>query len=194
MNTDPAEIAKFDAMASRWWDPEGDFKPLHQINPLRLDYIEKHARLTGRNVIDVGCGGGILAESMAARGARVTGIDMADAALAVARMHMIETGVKVDYRRSSAEDYARQAPATADVVLAEPLEHVPDPASLVKACADLVRPARRPVLLHHQSHAQGPSLRHRRRRVPAAHAADRHPRLRAIHPSVRTRARLPPPD
>lgn len=140
-NIDPLEVAKFDAMASRWWDPEGDFKPLHRINPLRLEYIEQHARLRERAVVDVGCGGGILAETMAMRGALVTGIDMAEAALAVARMHMIETGTRVDYRRASAEDYARTAPAAADVVTCmELIEHVPDPASLVRACAAMVRP------------------------------------------------------
>ena len=141
MNIDPAEVAKFDAMAARWWDPEGDFKPLHQINPLRLDYIEQRAHLRGRTVVDVGCGGGILAESMAVRGAQVTGIDMAQAALSVARMHMIEVGVKVDYRQTSAEAYAQEAPGAADVVTCmELLEHVPDPSSLVAACARLVRP------------------------------------------------------
>lgn len=141
VNVDPAEVAKFDALASRWWDPEGQFKPLHEINPLRIGYIEERARLQGRDVVDVGCGGGILAEGLASRGARVTGIDMAGAALDVARMHMIECGIRVDYRRTSAEDHAREAPASADIVTCmELLEHVPDPASLVAACARIARP------------------------------------------------------
>ncbi|MDR2877520.1 MAG: bifunctional 2-polyprenyl-6-hydroxyphenol methylase/3-demethylubiquinol 3-O-methyltransferase UbiG [Chromatiales bacterium] len=141
VNIDPREIAKFNAMAARWWDPEGECKPLHRINPLRVEYIEHHARLRERAVVDVGCGGGILCEALAARGAHVTGIDMADAALGVARMHMIETGAKVEYRQSSAENYARETPAAADVVTCmELIEHVPDPAALVKACAALVRP------------------------------------------------------
>lgn len=140
-NVDHAEVAKFDAMAARWWDPEGAFKPLHRINPLRLDYVESHARLRDAGVVDVGCGGGILAEGMAGRGARVTGIDLAEAALSVARMHMIETGVRVDYRCVAAEDHAREAPGAADVVTCmELLEHVPDPAALIAACADMVRP------------------------------------------------------
>jgi 2-polyprenyl-6-hydroxyphenyl methylase/3-demethylubiquinone-9 3-methyltransferase len=140
-NVDQNEVAKFDAMASRWWDPEGAFKPLHRINPLRLDYVASRTRLRDADVVDVGCGGGILAEGLAARGARVTGIDLAEAALSVARMHMIETGMRVDYRCISAEDYAREAPGAADVVTCmELLEHVPDPAALIAACARMVRP------------------------------------------------------
>jgi len=140
-NADPSEIAKFDAMASRWWDPQGQFKTLHDINPLRLDFIDGRTRLADKTVIDVGCGGGLLAEAMAGRGARVTGIDLAESSLAVARLHLLESGRQVDYRRISAEELAMDAPESADIVTCmELLEHVPDPATLVAACAQLVRP------------------------------------------------------
>ena len=141
INIDPQEVAKFDALASRWWDPNSEFKPLHDINPLRLDYIASKAGLAGKKVLDVGCGGGILAESMALRGAAVCGIDMAESPLAVARLHLIESGAKVDYRHMTAEQLAEQEPGHYDVVTCmELLEHVPDPASLVRACASLVKP------------------------------------------------------
>jgi 2-polyprenyl-6-hydroxyphenyl methylase/3-demethylubiquinone-9 3-methyltransferase len=141
INVDPAEIAKFSELAHRWWDPQSDFKPLHEINPLRLDYIENAAGLRGKRVLDVGCGGGILAESMAVRGAQVTGIDLSEKALKVAQLHILESGNQVDYRLESAEDFARGQAAQFDVVTCmELLEHVPDPASTVSACAALVKP------------------------------------------------------
>ena len=140
-NVDPGEIAKFEALASRWWDPEGEFKPLHEINPLRLDFIDARAGLAGKRVVDVGCGGGILAEAMAHRGARVAGIDMGEAPLAVARLHAEESAVDVDYRCVSVEALAAEMPGEFDVVTCmEMLEHVPDPASVVRACAALVKP------------------------------------------------------
>jgi 2-polyprenyl-6-hydroxyphenyl methylase/3-demethylubiquinone-9 3-methyltransferase len=140
-NADPEEIAKFERLASRWWDPESEFKPLHQINPLRLDFIDARAKLKGKRVLDVGCGGGILTEAMAARGAAVTGIDLGDAPLAVAKLHLHESGMKVNYRRISAEDHAAESPSHYDTVTClEMLEHVPDPASTVMACAQLVKP------------------------------------------------------
>jgi len=141
-NVDPAELAKFSALAHRWWDPNSEFKPLHEINPLRLGWIERIAGgLAGRRVVDVGCGGGILAESMASRGARVTGADLSAKALSVARLHQLESGVEVDYRLVSAEALAIAEPAAFDVVTCmEMLEHVPDPASIVAACATLARP------------------------------------------------------
>lgn len=140
-NVDPDEIAKFEKLAARWWDPTSEFRPLHEINPLRLDWIDTHARLAGKRVLDVGCGGGILAEAMAARGAQVTGIDLGEAPLAVARLHLKESGQQVDYRKIAAEDLAREQPGGFDVVTClEMLEHVPDPAATVAACAQLVRP------------------------------------------------------
>lgn len=140
-NMDPGEIAKFEALASRWWDPESEFKPLHEINPLRLDFIDARAGLAGKRVLDVGCGGGILAESMAHRGAEVTGIDLGEAPLAVARLHAEESGVAVDYRRISVEALAEERPGSFEVVTClEMLEHVPDPGSVVRACARLVKP------------------------------------------------------
>ena len=140
-NFDPAELAKFDALAARWWDAEGEFRPLHQINPLRLDWIRQHVRLDGRAVLDIGCGGGILAESMAASKAMVTAIDLAEGPLAVARLHQLESGAKVDYRKISAEALAAEAPGRFDLVTClEMLEHVPDPAAVVQSCAELVRP------------------------------------------------------
>jgi 2-polyprenyl-6-hydroxyphenyl methylase/3-demethylubiquinone-9 3-methyltransferase len=140
-NFDPAELAKFDALAARWWDAEGEFRPLHQINPLRLDWIRQHVRLDGRAVLDIGCGGGILAESMAASKAIVTAIDLAEGPLAVARLHQLESGAKVDYRKISAEALAAEAPGRFDLVTClEMLEHVPDPAAVVQSCAELVRP------------------------------------------------------
>ena len=140
-NVDPAEIAKFEALASRWWDPQSEFKPLHEINPLRLDYIDQHCGgLEGKTVIDVGCGGGILSESLAAKGADVTGIDIAAKALSVAKLHLHESGLKVNYQLTTAESWAEQNPARATVVTCmEMLEHVPDPASVVAACADLLK-------------------------------------------------------
>ncbi len=141
-NVDPAELAKFSALASRWWDPESEFKPLHRMNPVRLEHIERLAGgLAGKRVIDVGCGGGILAEAMASRGATVTGIDLADKPLKVAMLHQLESGVQVDYRLASAEETAEAEPSAYDVVTCmEMLEHVPDPASTVRACASLVKP------------------------------------------------------
>ncbi|HEB59144.1 MAG TPA: bifunctional 2-polyprenyl-6-hydroxyphenol methylase/3-demethylubiquinol 3-O-methyltransferase UbiG [Gammaproteobacteria bacterium] len=140
-NVDDNEIAKFEALASRWWDPDGEFKPLHEINPLRLDYVDRRAGLEGKRVIDVGCGGGILAEAMAMRGAEVTGIDMGEAPLTVARLHKQESGVEVDYRKITAEAMAEEHPGAFDVVTCmEMLEHVPDPTSTIAACARLVKP------------------------------------------------------
>lgn len=140
-NVDPAELEKFSELAHRWWDPNSEFRPLHEINPLRLDYIDRIAALDGKSVVDVGCGGGILAEAMAARGALVTGIDLADKPLKVAQLHLLESGQKVEYRRIAVEDLAREAPATFDVVTCmEMLEHVPDPAAVVHACAALLKP------------------------------------------------------
>jgi 2-polyprenyl-6-hydroxyphenyl methylase/3-demethylubiquinone-9 3-methyltransferase len=143
-NADPAELAKFSDLAHRWWDPAGEFRPLHDLNPLRLDWIASHATLDGKDVLDVGCGGGILAEAMAQRGARVTGIDMADKPLRVAELHLLESGAEVRYERGSAEDYAAAHPESFDVLTCmEMLEHVPDPASAVAACAQLLRPGGR---------------------------------------------------
>ncbi len=140
-NVDPDEIAKFAQLAARWWDPHSEFKPLHEINPLRLNYINDRVGLKDKTVLDIGCGGGILAESMAAHGARVTGIDLGEAPLAVAKLHLKESGHKVDYRYISAEDLAREQPEAFDVVTCmEMLEHVPDPASTIAACAKLVKP------------------------------------------------------
>ncbi|WP_299232779.1 bifunctional 2-polyprenyl-6-hydroxyphenol methylase/3-demethylubiquinol 3-O-methyltransferase UbiG [uncultured Halomonas sp.] len=140
-NMDPGEIAKFEALAERWWDSTGEFKPLHDINPLRLDFIDARAGLAGRRVLDVGCGGGILSEGMAHRGADVIGIDLGEAPLGVARLHAEEQGLEIDYRRVSVETLAEEAPASFDVVTClEMLEHVPDPGSVVRACATLVKP------------------------------------------------------
>ncbi|MGM0857172.1 MAG: bifunctional 2-polyprenyl-6-hydroxyphenol methylase/3-demethylubiquinol 3-O-methyltransferase UbiG [Pseudomonadota bacterium] len=139
-NVDNAEVAKFEALASRWWDPQSEFKPLHDINPLRLDFIDARAGLAGKKVLDVGCGGGILSEAMARRGADVTGIDLGEAPLGVARLHAQEQGVAIEYRHVSVEALAEQQPGHYDVVTCmEMLEHVPDPASVVRACAALVR-------------------------------------------------------
>lgn len=141
MNADPAELQKFSELAHRWWDPNAEFRPLHDINPIRLDYIDQHAALAGKKVLDIGCGGGILSESMASRGAAVTGIDLSEKALGVARLHLYESGQKVDYRHIAAEDMAKEAPGAFEVVTClEMLEHVPDPASTVRACAALVQP------------------------------------------------------
>ena len=140
-NVDPAELEKFSELAHRWWDPQSEFRPLHEINPLRLDHIDRIAELQGKKVLDVGCGGGILAEAMAARGAQVTGIDLADKPLKVAQLHLLESGQQVDYRRIAVEELAQQAPASFDVVTCmEMLEHVPDPAAVVHACAALLKP------------------------------------------------------
>ena len=142
INADPQELAKFSELAHRWWDTESEFRPLHQINPLRLDWIDAHARLQGKRVVDIGCGGGILADSMARRGANVLGIDLATKPLKVAQLHALEAGTQdIDYREIPAETLAEEAPAAFDVVTCmEMLEHVPDPSSIVRACATLVKP------------------------------------------------------
>ena len=140
-NVDPVEIEKFSQLAHKWWDPHSEFKPLHDINPLRLNYINRHTPLTGRTVLDVGCGGGILSEGMAGLGAQVTGIDLADKALQVARLHLLESNRQVDYRKVAVETLATEQPAHYDVVTClEMLEHVPDPDSVIAACASLVKP------------------------------------------------------
>jgi len=142
INADPQELAKFSDLAHKWWDPESEFRPLHQINPLRLDWIDQFAAISGKNVVDVGCGGGILAESMARRGANVLGVDLADKPLKVAQLHAMEGGVaNLDYRSIAAEDLAAEQPAAFDVVTCmEMLEHVPDPSSIIRACAGMARP------------------------------------------------------
>jgi 2-polyprenyl-6-hydroxyphenyl methylase/3-demethylubiquinone-9 3-methyltransferase len=140
-NVDPAELAKFDSLASRWWDLDGDFKSLHEINPLRLSWIRQHVKLPACRVLDIGCGGGILAESMASAKAIVTGIDMAEGPLSVARLHQLESGTQVDYRKLTAEELAETEANSYDVVTClEMLEHVPDPAQVIRSCAELVRP------------------------------------------------------
>lgn len=141
INVDPLELEKFSQLAHRWWDPGAEFRPLHEINPLRLEYIDGIAGLLGKRIVDVGCGGGILAEAMAARGARVTGIDLAEKPLKVAQLHLLETGLEVDYRLMAAEALALESPRGFGVVTCmELLEHVPDPAATVRACADLAAP------------------------------------------------------
>jgi 2-polyprenyl-6-hydroxyphenyl methylase/3-demethylubiquinone-9 3-methyltransferase len=140
-NVDNAEIAKFEALASRWWDKNSEFKPLHDINPLRANYIDQRSPVAQQKVIDVGCGGGILSESLAQRGAFVTGIDMGEAPLSVARLHALEVGVNMNYEKITAEEKAQRCAGEFDVVTCmEMLEHVPDPSSVVKACADLAKP------------------------------------------------------
>ncbi len=141
-NVDPQELAKFSDLAHRWWDPDSEFRPLHQINPLRLDWIDQELGLKGKRVLDVGCGGGILADAMARRGANVLGIDLAAKPLKVAQLHALEAGTQgVEYREVAAEELAREMPAQFDAVTCmEMLEHVPDPSSIVRACAELVRP------------------------------------------------------
>ncbi|GAA4024755.1 bifunctional 2-polyprenyl-6-hydroxyphenol methylase/3-demethylubiquinol 3-O-methyltransferase UbiG [Actimicrobium antarcticum] len=144
MNADPQELKKFSDLAHRWWDPTSEFRPLHQINPLRLEWINACVALSGKTVIDIGCGGGILAESMASKGATVTGIDLSEKALKVADLHSLESGVQMRYELISAEDMAAREPGAYDVVTClEMLEHVPDPAAIVRACATLVKPGGR---------------------------------------------------
>ena len=140
-NVDRAELDKFQALAAKWWDPNSEFRPLHEINPLRLEWIDSLASLNGKTVLDVGCGGGILAEAMAGKGASVTGIDLADKSLGVARLHQLESGADVHYEQVATETYASDNPGRFDVVTCmEMLEHVPDPAAIVSACADLAKP------------------------------------------------------
>ncbi|KQP17867.1 bifunctional 2-polyprenyl-6-hydroxyphenol methylase/3-demethylubiquinol 3-O-methyltransferase UbiG [Pseudorhodoferax sp. Leaf267] len=143
LNADPAELAKFSDLAHRWWDPESEFRPLHQINPLRLNWIQESIVLQGKDVVDIGCGGGILSDSMARRGANVLGVDLSTKALKVAQLHALEAQTpNIAYREVSAEELAQERPASFDVVTCmEMLEHVPDPASIVRACATLVKPS-----------------------------------------------------
>ena len=141
INADPLELEKFSQLAHRWWDPNSEFKPLHEINPLRMGYIESLAGLQDKVVLDVGCGGGILSEGMASRGAKVTGIDLSDKALKVAKLHLLESGQQVEYRKITTESLAKEQPQHYDIVTCmEMLEHVPDPMSVVRACAKLVKP------------------------------------------------------
>jgi len=140
-NVDPQEIAKFEALASRWWDKESEFKPLHAINPLRLNYIDERALLPGKKVVDIGCGGGILSEGLSQRGAHVLGIDMGEAPLSVAKLHALETGIDIEYRQMTAELLAQEEAGTYDIVTClEMLEHVPDPKSIIDSCARLLKP------------------------------------------------------
>lgn len=141
LNADPGEIAKFEALANRWWDPNGEFRPLHQMNPVRANYIDGRAGVAGKHILDVGCGGGILSEGLAQRGATVTGIDMGEAPLAVAQLHLLESGLDIDYRHVATETLAAEQPESFDIVCClEVLEHVPDPGALIKDCARLVKP------------------------------------------------------
>jgi 2-polyprenyl-6-hydroxyphenyl methylase/3-demethylubiquinone-9 3-methyltransferase len=141
INVDPLEIEKFSQLAHRWWDPTSEFRPLHEINPLRLNYIEELAGMEGKSVVDIGCGGGILSESMAASGANVTGIDLSEKALKVAKLHLLESGQQVDYRKITVESLAEEKPQHYDIVTCmEMLEHVPDPMSVIQSCAKLAKP------------------------------------------------------
>ncbi|NNF67194.1 MAG: bifunctional 2-polyprenyl-6-hydroxyphenol methylase/3-demethylubiquinol 3-O-methyltransferase UbiG [Gammaproteobacteria bacterium] len=141
MNVDPSEISKFEEVAEHWWDPAGEFGPLHDINPLRVDYIHRRTTLEGARLLDIGCGGGLLAEAICRHGAEVTGIDLSATAIRVAREHATQSGLNIDYRETPAEELARAAPASFDIVTClEMLEHVPDPASIIAACTRLVKP------------------------------------------------------
>ena len=141
INVDPAEVAKFNALAARWWDPNSEFKPLHDINPLRANYIDQRSTVAGKTLLDVGCGGGLLTEAMAQRGALVSGIDMGEAPLTVAKLHALESGLDIDYQQVTAESLAEQSAGKFDVVTClEMLEHVPEPGSVIKACATLAKP------------------------------------------------------
>lgn len=141
LNVDKAEIAKFEALAKRWWDKNSEFKPLHEINPLRTNFIDERTPVAELKILDVGCGGGILCESLAARGANVTGIDMGDAPLNVAKLHQLESNLSITYKKITAEELAAQEPGSYDIVTClEMLEHVPDPSQVIKACSDLVKP------------------------------------------------------
>jgi 2-polyprenyl-6-hydroxyphenyl methylase / 3-demethylubiquinone-9 3-methyltransferase len=141
INSDKAEIRKFEALAARWWDPNSEFRPLHEINPLRMGFINRKVNPAGKRIVDIGCGGGILSEALARQGADVTGIDLADASLTVARLHQLESGLQIDYRLIAAEALAAEQPGSFDVVTCmEMLEHVPDPAAIVHACATLLKP------------------------------------------------------
>lgn len=141
LNIDASEVKKFEDLANRWWDPKSEFKPLHDINPLRANYIDEHSPVAQRNVLDVGCGGGLLSEALAFRGATVTGIDAGEMPLKVAKLHLLESGIQVDYQQITAEELAQQKPGAFDIVTClEMLEHVPDPASVIQACADLCKP------------------------------------------------------
>lgn len=141
LNVDKAEIAKFEALAKRWWDKNSEFKPLHEINPLRTNFIDERTPVAELKILDVGCGGGILCESLAARGAEVTGIDMGDAPLNVAKLHQLESNLSITYKKITAEELAAQEPGSYDIVTClEMLEHVPDPSQVIKACSDLVKP------------------------------------------------------
>lgn len=143
-NVDPAELARFGQLAARWWDPNGEARPLHDLNPARLGYVAERVGLNGAEVLDVGCGGGLLSEALAARGARVTALDLSPEVLEAARLHLYESGLKVDYREQSVESLAEQCPARFDAITCmEMLEHVPDPASIVEACARLLKPGGR---------------------------------------------------
>ncbi len=140
-NADPVELEKFSQLAHKWWDPHSEFKPLHEINPLRLNYINRHAALSGKTVLDVGCGGGILSESMSTMGAAVTGIDLSEKALQVAKLHLLESGKQVDYRHIAVEDLAEERPGHYDIISCmEMLEHVPNPGSVIESCARLLKP------------------------------------------------------
>ena len=151
-NVDIAELNKFAELAHKWWDKTSEFKPLHDINPLRLNYIDQAIGLKGKNVLDVGCGGGILSESMAEKGAKVTGIDLGEKALKVAELHSLESGIEVNYQLISVETLAEQEPESFDVITClEMLEHVPNPASVIAACAKLVKAARSFIFLYDQS-------------------------------------------
>ena len=141
LNIDASEVKKFEDLANRWWDPKSEFKPLHDINPLRANYIDEHSPVAQKTVLDVGCGGGLLSEALAFRGAQVTGIDAGEMPLKVAKLHLLESGIQVDYQQITAEELAKQKPGSFDIVTClEMLEHVPDPASVIRACADLCKP------------------------------------------------------
>ena len=149
-NVDPSEIQKFEELASRWWDPESEFRPLHAINPLRSEYINLHSPVKSLKLLDVGCGGGLISESMASLGAEVTGIDMGEAPLSVAKLHLLESGLSVEYIKITAEELAEQRYEQYDIITClEMLEHVPNPASVIQACSDLVKPGGDVYFFHH---------------------------------------------
>ena len=191
-NADPQELARFEALADSWWNPDGPMKALHQINPLRLDYIDRRAPLKGAQVLDVGCGAGLLSEGMARRGARVLGIDLAEASLDVAVDHAREHEIEVEYRCLSAEQVAEERPGAFDIVTClEMLEHVPDPAQVVAACAPRRATGRHGVLFHHQSQPEKLSAGHSRCRARPRNAAERHPRIRKTDTAIGTGRLVP---